>query len=216
MGRSPDQTRGVAKRVALAIGLAGVAATIAFFSWRGSRERAIITESHTVTEAVRRVTTLATVEMNLSNWQLRSDEKELFGFVPVYCRKTVAVFYRGKIAAGFDLTAVDAAAVTASSVAGRKRVEVRLPAPKILYTDVPAPEVVVADGSVCNKVTPQDYNRLYSDARQSIQKQALDEGILAKAEANARTLITEVVRPLGYQVDVRIGVSPVSTAENRP
>jgi hypothetical protein len=214
MGRSPD-TAGVGKRVVLVVGVAAVAAFVTFFWWRTSRQRAIVTESHTVTEAVRRVTTLATVEMNLSNWQLRSDEKELFGFIPVYCRKTVAVFYRGKVAAGFDLTAVDAAAVTVTSP--RKHLEVRLPAPKLLYTDVPAPEVVVADGSLCNKVTPQDYNRLYGEARTAIQKQALSEGILAKAEANARALVSEVVRPLGYDVDVRIGAPPsVSTAENRP
>jgi hypothetical protein len=214
MGSSPD-TAGVGKRVVLVVGVAAVAAFATFFWWRSSRQRAIVTESHTVTEAVRRVTTLATVEMNLSNWQLRSDEKELFGFIPVYCRKTVAVFYRGKVAAGFDLTAVDAAAVTVTSP--RKHLEVRLPAPKLLYTDVPAPEVVVADGSLCNKVTPQDYNRLYGEARTAIQKQALSEGILAKAEANARALVSEVVRPLGYDVDVRIGAPPsVSTADNRP
>jgi hypothetical protein len=209
-------TNEMGKRVVIAVGLAAAAALTTFLLWQRSRERAAVHESHTVAEAVRRVTMLATVEMSLSNWQLRSDEKDLFGFIPVTCRKTVAVFYRGKVSAGFDLTPADAAAVAVNVSAGKKQLEVRLPAPRLLYTDVPAPELVVADGSLCNKVTPDDYSRLYSDARQAIQRQALAEGILSKAEANARSLIGEVVRPLGYQVDVRIG-SPlsVSTAENR-
>ena len=99
------------KRVAVAVGLAAAAALTTFMLWQRSRERASVHESHTVAEAVRRVTMLSTVEMNLSNWQLRSDEKDLLGFIPVRCRKTVAIFYRGKVSAGFDLTTPDAAAV---------------------------------------------------------------------------------------------------------
>lgn len=193
----------------VALAAFGVAAVVL---WLRAREMMVARESHTVAEAIRRVTKIATVEMSLSNWQLRRDEKELFGFIPVRCRKTVAVFYRGKVAAGFDLAPAGALDIAVSADPNRKRVEVRLPPARLLYTDVPAPELVVADGSLCNRVTPDDYSRLHTDARQAIEREAIAADILGRAEAHARTLLGEVVRPLGYELDLHVGVPKLSAS----
>jgi hypothetical protein len=174
--------------------------------------RTVERQSHTVAEAIRQVATLATVEMSLSNWQLRRDERPLFKVLPIQCRKTVAVFYRGKVSAGFDLSPLDGPGLRVTADATRRRVEIRLPAPRLLSTDVPAPEVVVADGSLCNQVTPEDYARLHQDAREAIGREAVSAGILAKAESHARDLLGGVVRSLGYELDLHVGPLPLATS----
>jgi hypothetical protein len=193
----------------------GVAAVV---FWQRTRGQMLERESHSVTEAIRRVTKISTVEMSLSNWQLRRDEKDLFGFIPVRCQKTIAVFYRGKVAAGFDLAPEGALTIAVNTDSVRKRVEVRLPPARILYTDVPAPELVVADGSLCNRVTPDDYARLHTDAREAIEREAVAADILGRAEAHARTLLGEVVRPMGYELDLHVGAPrlSVSASEKSP
>ena len=192
--------------------LVTVAAAAGGFLWFRAREQARLREGHTVAEAMHRVTRLATVEMTVSDWRLRRDEKALFGLLPIKCRKTVAVFYRGKVAAGFDLDAGTALSVDAV----RRHVDVHLPAARLLYVDVPPPEVVVADGSVCNQVTAEDYSRLAGDARQAIEGQALASGILGKAEEHARALLAEVARPLGYELAASFGPSaPIADLSRR-
>jgi hypothetical protein len=165
----------------------------------------------TAIEAVRRVTKLSTVEMQLSNWHLRRDAKELLGFIPIKCEKTVAVFYRGTVAAGFDLTASDALTVRVDSDRSPPTVQVHLPAARILYTDVPAPELVVADGSICNRVGPDDYSRMHAEVRSQIEREAIAGGVLTRAEKHARELVEAVVRPLGFEANVTVG--PETTPE---
>lgn len=179
-------------------------AAIAALGWRTLEGRRIERESHTVVEAVRRVTKLSTVEMGLSNWHLRRDSKNLFGVIPFRCEKTVAVFYRGKIAAGFDLGMHGSLGIDVARAPGERHVRVRLPPPQILYTDTPAPELVVADGSICNKIEASDYERLHAEARAALQDEAIGAGILRRAEEHARQLVAEVVRPLGFTAEVVI------------
>jgi hypothetical protein len=191
--------------IALLLG-GGVATFLLVEERRRDREQL---ESHTVTEAVRRVARLATVEMNVSNWQLRRDKKPLLGFLPIQCEKTVAVLYKGKVAAGLDL---DGAAVDIVTSPREKRVTVDVPAPRLMYVDVPPPSLVVADGSVCNRLDSPEYARIHEEARRAIEREALDGGILRRAESNARLLLEEIARPLGYTVELRLTAPPVSTA----
>jgi hypothetical protein len=179
-----------------------------FFYLRTLRDRRVEQEGATVVEAVRQVARLTTVEMNVSSFQLRRDSKNLLGFIPIKCEKTVAIIYRGKVAAGFDLEERDALAVSViRSPAGRK-VVVELPPPQLLYTDAPPPHVVVADGSVCNQFEPEDYEKLHADARAAAQAEALQKGILAKAEQHARDLVQAVAGSLGYEVEVKTRTRP--------
>jgi hypothetical protein len=206
----------MASRRALGVVVALGAITGGLVLWQRARDDAAHRESQTMVEALHRVARLSTVEMTVSDWRLRRDERALFGFLPWPCRKTVAVFYRGKVAAGFDLTGAAGPGLAVSVESGTRRVGVRLPPARLLYLDIPPPEMVVADGSVCNQVTPEDYARLSAEARQAIERQALDSGVLARAETHARDLLVEVARPLGYQVDVSFGSPPLSATAEHP
>jgi hypothetical protein len=204
MGHNPTMRRAA---IWAAAGLA-VLGTIAGVAYQRYQQRKSETASATAIEAVRRVTKLATVEMQLSNWHLRRDAKDLFGFIPIKCEKTVAVFYRGTVAAGFDLTAAGALAASVDSRRGPRTVNVHLPAPRILYTDVPAPELVVADGSLCNRVGADDYSRMHTEVRSEIEREAIAGGVLLRAEKHARELVDAVVRPLGFDAVVTVGAGP--------
>jgi hypothetical protein len=202
---------GLAAFVTLLLGAAGVAG-----AWllreRAARER--VTEQRAVVEAVRRVAALATIEMQVSNWRLRRDTKPLFGFLPVRCEKTIGVFYRGKVAAGFDLAPASGGGLVVDASPTERRARVRLPAPRLLYTDVPAPEIVVADGSVCNALKPEDYTQLHAEARAAVEREAIAAGALSQAEGQARRLVTELLAPFGYEVTVEIGATgPAPGAE---
>jgi hypothetical protein len=188
---------------------AGIAFSL-FFYVRQLRDRRVEQDGRTVVEAVRQVARLTTVEMDVSSFQLRRDSKNLLGFIPIKCEKTVAIIFRGKVAAGFDLQARDALTVNVvTSPAGRKLL-VELPAAQLLYTDAPPPHVVVADGSVCNQFEPSDYEKLNAEARAAAQAEALQKGILAQAEHHARELVEAIGSSLGYTVEVRTRTSALS------
>jgi hypothetical protein len=172
-------------------------------------------ESHTLIEAVKKVAKLTTVEMNVSSFELRKDAKNLFGLLPIKCEKTVAIYYKGKVAAGFDLDDKTNLTVTVTAPPSGRRLLVELPAAKLLYVDAPAPEIIVADGSVCNRLEASDYQRMTAEAREAVERQALAGGILKKAEDQARELIRAVAQPLGYEVDVKTRGSLLSRSELR-
>jgi hypothetical protein len=173
-------------------------------------------ESHSVVEAVRKVARLATVEANVSSWQLRREARNLFGIFPIKCEKTIAIFYRGKVAAGFDFDQPDSLNVAFSRSETDRRVVIRMPPPRILYTDAPAPELVVADGSICNRLEPSDYQRLHNEARAAVEREAIKQGILHQADAHARELVRAVTRPFGYEAEIQIAGPTLSAsrAEN--
>jgi hypothetical protein len=196
------------KALAAAAGLA-VLVVIAVVAIRTFNRHQIERRSHSVVEAVRRVTQLATVQMTFANWQLRRDTKDLFGFVPIRCEKTVAIFYRGKVAAGFDLNSPAAVVVQTTGNGSTPVLRVRLPPATILWTDVPPPDLIVADGSLCNRVGPDDYVRLHDDARAAVKRDALAAGVLTEAEKNARQLVTEIARPFGIEAQISFASAPL-------
>jgi hypothetical protein len=191
--------------------LAAVAAgvvVIGVVALRRLEARQIARESHTVVEAIRKVARLSTVEMNVSSFQLKKDAKNLLGFIPIRCEKTVAIFYKGRVAAGFDFQ--EAGGMNLTTVPGTRRLLVELPPARLLYTDAPPPEVVVADGSLCNRLEAADYQTLTAEARGALEREALNAGILRQAEAHARELVQAVTGPLGFQAEVRLRPRPPS------
>ena len=190
----------------LALALVAGLGVSSFFYLRELRARRVEREGYTVVEAVRQVARLTTVEMNVSSFQLRRDSRNLLGFIPIKCEKTVALIFRGKVAAGFDLEDRDALTINVVNAPTGRKVVVELPPPQLLYTDAPPPHVVVADGSVCNQWDPSDYEKLTAEARSAAQAEALQKGILAKAEQHARDLVQAVAGSLGFAVEVRTRV----------
>jgi len=161
------------------------------------------TESHAVVEGVRRILHVSTVEMQISDYQVRRDSKDLWGFLPITCEKTVVAFYRGKISAGFSLDD-HAWAYAVDADEQRHVLRVKLPPAQIMSVDVKPPELFLANGSVCNGIEPADYQRLHEDARRAAERAAIGNGILIRAEAHARQILTELAKPLGWQLELTV------------
>ncbi len=165
------------------------------------------TESHAVVEGVRRILHVSTVEMQISDYQVRRDSKDLWGFLPIACEKTVVAFYRGKVAAGFSLD--DRAwSLAVDADENRKTLRVKLPPPQVLSVDVKPPELFLANGSVCNGIEPADYARLHEDARRAAERAAVGNGILIKAEFHVRQILAELCKPLGWQLELTVESPP--------
>jgi hypothetical protein len=186
----------------------GAAVAMGVLAWKVQGRR-VERESRTAIEAIHKVARLSTVEMNVSSFQLKRDAKDLLGFIPIKCEKTVAIFYRGKVAAGFDFQPTRSLGIRVDHSNGRRKLVVDLPPPQLLYTDAPPPEVVVADGSVCNGFEPSDYEHLHVEARTALQQEALKNGILRQAELHARELVQAVATPLGFETEIRVAQSPL-------
>jgi len=188
---------------------------VGLIALRRYEDRRIESESHSVVEAVRKVARLATVEANVSSWQLRREARNLFGILPIKCEKTIAIFFRGKVAAGFDFDRPGSLDMAFSTTPGERKVLIRLPPPRVLYTDAPAPELVVADGSLCNRLEPGDYQKLHNEARSAVEREALKQGILRQAEDHARELVSAVARPFGYEVEVQSADPALAASADR-
>ncbi len=192
------------KKAVLVGALVGAAViAVGLYALRRYEDARVERESHSVVEAVRKVARLATVEANVSSFQKRREARNLFGVLPIKCEKTIAIFFRGKVAAGFDFDKPGSLDLAFSATPGERRVIVRLPRPRILYVDAPAPDLVVADGSLCNPLEPDDYQKLHNEARLAVERAALQQGVLRQAEDHARELVTAVARPFGYEVEVQ-------------
>jgi hypothetical protein len=184
-----------------------IGAALGILGMRAVGKHTSSSESHTVVEGVRKVLQLATVEMQISDYQVRRDSKDLWGFVPVSCDKTIVAFYRGKITAGFKLEDRDWGLAT--SVDGvMKKITVRLPPPQIMGVDVKPPDLFLVNGSICNGIEPEDYQRLHADTRRAAERAAIGAGILTRAQANARQLLGELGRPFGWEVEVIVAEAP--------
>jgi hypothetical protein len=116
------------------------------------------------------------------------------------------------VAAGFDLDQPGSLQISFATTPTQRKVLVHLPPPRILYVDAPAPELVVADGSVCNRLEPADYQKLHNEARAAVEREARAQGVLKQAEAHARELVQAVARPLGYEVEVTSGGSALTAS----
>jgi hypothetical protein len=208
-------TSGNMRKAALVGALLGVAViAVGWLALRRLEGQRIERESHTVVEAVKKVARLTTVEANVSSWQLRREARNLFGIIPIKCEKTIAIFFRGKVAAGFDFDPPGSLDVSVSTSPAGRKVVIRMPRPKILYTDAPAPELVVADGSLCNRIEPSDYQKLHNEARAAVEREALNQGILQKAELHARELVQAVTRPLGYEAEIQTTGAALSASSH--
>ena len=200
------------KAVLVSALLGAAVVVVGLLALRRLEDRRVESESHSVVEAVRKVARLTTVEANVSSWQLRREARNLFGFFPIKCEKTIAIFFRGKVAAGFDFDRPGSLDVAFSASPSERRVLVRMPRPRILYIDAPAPELVVADGSLCNRLEPGDYQKLHNEARSAVEREAVKQGVLQKAEAHARELVGAVTRPFGYEAEIQIADPPLSAS----
>lgn len=109
---------------------------------------------------------------------------------------TLTIEGTGSIKAGFPLQ--DYFSVSIDH--GRKVITVTLPEPEILSTDVSYRVLNDEDGFFVS-VTPEKRTEALADLRRSLQRAAVDRGLLEEAEKQAEKIISVLYSPITYLPD---------------
>ena len=160
-------------------------------------------DSAPVVLAMRKIARLATVEVQVSD-VVRYEEFKSFLFLSIPKSATLRV--RGAVLGGFDL---DRDGVSVVSRPDAKTVEIRMPRPSILAID-PKLEWFDEKSGMLNPITPADRNRWMAWARTSLARTARQAGMDAKAEEQARKLLTGAAAALGWKADVAFAGGPAA------
>ncbi|HEX4439299.1 MAG TPA: DUF4230 domain-containing protein [Thermoanaerobaculia bacterium] len=152
-----------------------------------------------VVQAMRKIAQLATVEAEISD-VMRFEE--LKSFLVFDFPKSATIRMRGKVVAGFDLTAPQ---FHVAAQPEKRRLAVSLPPPRILALD-PRLEWFDEDSGILNPITPQDRTRWMLWARGQLARAAKNSGIEERAVAHARELLAGAAEAFGWTAEVE-GVS---------
>jgi hypothetical protein len=197
----------VRRRLLLGL-LTACAAALAVFAsgyligrWRSRRESV---SSAPVVQAVRRIARLATVEMEIADVVRYEEVRTILVFdIP----KNATLRLRGKVTGGFDL----ASGFDVEADAERRRVAVRLPAPRILSVDDRL-EWFDEHSGWLNPITPNDRTHWTQWARGALERAAKDAGLLGKSSEHARDLFTDAASAFGWTADVTVDGARVPPA----
>jgi len=158
-------------------------------------------DSAPVVMAMNKIARLATVEVQVSD-VVKYEEFKSFLFMSFPKSATLRV--RGSVLGGFDLQR-DGVSVVAHVNA--RTVEVRLPRPSILAID-PKLEWFDEKSGLINPITPEDRTRWMAWARTSLGRIARQTGMDAKAEEQARKLLSAAAEALGWKAEVKFAAGP--------
>jgi hypothetical protein len=157
------------------------------------------TDDLLIVEGVHKVCKLATLEVALADYARRTVPKTID--LPFTTEPEAYLFYSGVVTAGFDVCDEP----TKLDVDHTARVvRLALPPPKILSLDIKRFETINESSGFLNAISPADRNRWYQDAREGLEKAALAQGILPKAEAHARELLGDLVARWGYRLELSV------------
>jgi len=155
-----------------------------------------------ILQGIRKVCKLATVELSLADYAKKIVPKSVD--LPFTKEATAFLFYAGTVSAGYDLC--DAPAGIAVDHAARQ-VRIALPQPRILSVDISRFETINEEQGFLNAITPDDRNKWYADARAALEKGALAQNALDRAQQHALELFEAFVGRHGYTL---VMTSPVA------
>jgi hypothetical protein len=168
----------------------------------------VVRETPDVLLAVRNLARLESVSFHMERVvDLSEKQSQLFGLVST--EDAILLVAVGDVVAGVDLAKLSPGDIQVTPDAGRARLV--LPPPEVFHAALDGERTYVHTRKT--GLLARRKETLETDARrkaeQSIQAAALEAGILKRAEDNARLVVGELVRSLGYE-------SVEITFQNRP
>jgi len=162
-----------------------------------------------VVVAMRNIARLATVEAEISD-VMRFEE--LKSFLVFDFPKSATIRMRGKVVAGFDLTAPE---FRVAAKPDRHALTVALPPPRILALD-PRLEWFDENSGFFNPITPQDRTRWMLWARGQLARSAKNSGIEARALEHAKELLAGAAQAFGWTAEVEAAAGGAQTPVPTP
>jgi len=178
-------------------------------AYRGRREARA--EELQILTGVRRVCKLATVEVSLADYAKKTVPKSVD--LPFTKEPEAYLFYAGIVSAGFDICDAPAGIVVNHA---ERQVRITLPPPRILSIDIVRFETINESSGFLNAISPEDRNRWYGEARTALERGALAQGALDRAQIHAEELFEAFVARHGYTLVIGSGPAkrPSASAGN--
>jgi len=159
-----------------------------------------ITQS-VVVERMREVAQLVTSETTLRDVVLYRNSR-------LGSTKRSLVVVTGKVLAGIDLdqgTQIDIDHET-------HQVRIGLPRARVLGVEITQLRTYDERNGLWNPFRPEDRDTIYQLARDQLTHSAAELGVTAHAEESARRMLTALIHPEGYTVQVTFGGKPADSA----
>lgn len=145
---------------------------------------------------------LATVEYCYTDAGKFEDPWKIFGKKTPFTAKSFIAKWDGVIKAG-----VEVSEITAELDENNKKITIHIPKAKILSHEIDSDSVETLDekSSMFNKITVEDVRAFDAECKGEMEKRAIQNGILEKAQENAKSIIqnliyTDQVAKQGYEI----------------
>lgn len=171
---------------------------------QGGQEETPVITSDLLGEQLRSAQELVTVAYHYTNMGRFENHVDFYGWKVPLTTKSFIVSYDGVIKAGVDLGGVDVAVDEAG-----KSVTVTLPDSGILSHEIPEESIEVFDESnnIFNPITIEDYTGFTRDEKAAMEQRAIDNGLLASADEQARAAVESLLRLMpgmeSYQLNMQ-------------
>ncbi len=192
--------RRVIQAVVLAAAIVVVFAAGAVWSRTGS---ATTVTSDLISQRIRAVSELATVEYHYTNMGKFEDQVDFYGWKVPLTRKRFIVSYDGIIKAGVD-------AAQAAVQVHDKTVTVTLPAAAVLSHEIDDDSLQIFDETtnIFNPLKISDYAGFAADQKKAVESKAIENGLLTEAADKARDAVTRLLGLApgmeAYQIEIKI------------
>ncbi len=161
----------------------------------------------TVQDGLRSMGFLETEEYYFTEVVSRSKLKELFhtGIPLPLTESSFIGTYEGTITAGVDFAAV---AVETEQFLGKTQVRVTIPAPVLQEPNIDPDsfELYSEKTGIANPFSVSEYNDVLSELEAEVQQNALDRGVLDRAEEHAKQIIGNFVASLLSGTDYELTI----------
>ena len=158
----------------------------------------------TIRDGLNDIGELATEEYYFTRVETYDSSKNIKGFKVPFTTSRFVYSYDGMVKAGIDFTAIE---VEKDDL--KKTITVKLPASQILDCSIDPDTFEVYDEkkSVFNPIHISDYNDSLDEMLEAAKADAIEKGVLERADSNAELLIKNMVKSAydvdDYYIDVR-------------
>lgn len=178
----------------LLLGLAILAGAYLMIRGLGDPSKEQITASG-VLERIQPLSELNTVEMYFNEIIDFNDAKHFHNFEIPFTQKSFIFTVKARVKAGIDLMPLTEENIRISGT----EIILVLPAPTITSKEILEYKAYDEQDGLFNEITTEDTFKALNQFEGSLEKQALDSGILEQAQNNARNSLTGLLKSLEFE-----------------
>ncbi|KWZ98216.1 hypothetical protein HMPREF3224_00642 [Anaerococcus hydrogenalis] len=137
---------------------------------------------------IENVKELTSLKYSYTNMGQFENSNKFYGYDIPFTQKKFIVSYDGVISCGVDLDKMDV------KISG-KNINIKLPKSKILSHEIYEDSLKIFDQktSIFNPIKVEDYNEFAKKQKKSVEKKAIERGILTEADKKCKKAVKDIV-----------------------